>query len=41
MRDAAMKSKGIVRDVVPPRQQTYRDGETIDGDYWIPAEGDW
>ena len=38
--DAQKKSKGIVRDPVPPRQQIYRDGETIDGDYW-EAVDDW
>lgn len=38
MKDAALKSKGIVRDPVPPRQRIDRPGEVIDGDYWISAD---
>ena len=40
LRDAAMKSKGIVRDPIPPRLRDDRRGETIDGDYWVSAD-DW
>ncbi len=40
LRDAAMKSKGIVRDPIPPRMREDRRGETIDGDYWVSAD-DW
>ncbi len=40
LRDAAMKSKGIVRDPIPPRLRDDRPGETIDGDYWVSGD-DW
>jgi hypothetical protein len=40
LRDATMKSKGIVRDPIPPRLSDDRPGETIDGDYWVSGD-DW
>ena len=40
LRDGQLKSKGIVRDPIPPRIREDRRGETIDGDYWVSAD-DW
>lgn len=36
--DASSKSKGIVRDPVPPRQHVDRPGEVIDGDLWLTED---
>ena len=37
-RAAQLASKGIETSPIPPRPQEIRSGETIDGDYWIPAD---
>ncbi len=41
LRAAALASKGIITDPVPPRLGQNRDGETIDGDYWMPVDDSW
>lgn len=40
LKQATAMSKGKDLTPIPPRQRTDRSGETIDGDYWIPAD-DW
>ena len=41
LRAAAAMSKGRDTTPIPPRQHGYRPGETIDGDYWMPADDSW
>jgi len=40
LKAAAKASKGIITAPIPPRQQSDRRGETIDGDYWV-SDDDW
>ncbi len=40
LRQATAVSKGRDTTPIPPRQQEFRSGEVIDGDYWVSGD-DW
>lgn len=41
LRAATARAAGRDTTPIPPRQQEFRSGEVIDGDYWVSGDDSW